>query len=316
MKLLKAVKPNPSDSEGLEKEVLKTMKELYRFVLGKKRISNSQDALEEAINSGRVFYFNGAFRGKFNKSISAILKDLGARWNIKDASWRLPHQLIPAHIGAAITQAEFRNVADIEELNRRLQDAKLPPKDFSKAIKSNLDYYNGQISATLHNVQVVQPKFSEEQKEQIIKKYSDNMKLNIQKWETSEISRLRKIVEEQVKKGIRYSDLTEIIMKEFDAPIKKAKFLAEQETHLLVAEMKEQQYRKAGINQYQWHTRNEPTGHNKGNVRPDHASLDGKIFDWDHPPVVDQKTGRRAHPGQDFRCRCVAIPVYKKSQSE
>jgi uncharacterized protein with gpF-like domain len=45
------------------------------------------------------------------------------------------------------------------------------------------------------------------------------------------------------------------------------------------------------------------------NVRPDHKRLDGKIFNWDDAPISNTKTGKRAHPGQDYGCNCVARPI-------
>lgn len=39
-------------------------------------------------------------------------------------------------------------------------------------------------------------------------------------------------------------------------------------------------------------------------------ALNHKRFRWDNPPVVDEKTGRRCHPGKDYQCRCCALPVF------
>lgn len=57
-----------------------------------------------------------------------------------------------------------------------------------------------------------------------------------------------------------------------------------------------------GIETYTWDTSND------SRVRPDHRRLNGKVFAWNDPPVVNLKTGRRAHPGGDFYCRCLALP--------
>jgi uncharacterized protein with gpF-like domain len=43
-------------------------------------------------------------------------------------------------------------------------------------------------------------------------------------------------------------------------------------------------------------------------VRDDHLALENTRHSWDNPPVVDSRTGRTAHPGGDFNCRCVAEP--------
>jgi hypothetical protein len=45
-------------------------------------------------------------------------------------------------------------------------------------------------------------------------------------------------------------------------------------------------------------------------VRERHAELNGKRFKWGDPPVVDIQTGRRAESGEDYQCRCVALPVF------
>lgn len=39
-------------------------------------------------------------------------------------------------------------------------------------------------------------------------------------------------------------------------------------------------------------------------TRPDHKRLDGQFFKWSEPPIVDQRTGFRSHPGCNANCRC------------
>ena len=66
----------------------------------------------------------------------------------------------------------------------------------------------------------------------------------------------------------------------------------------------QQQQRDAGVEEYIW------SDSGDGRVRPSHKKLNGKRFRWDDPPVVDEKTGRRCHPGEDYECRCVALAVF------
>ena len=73
---------------------------------------------------------------------------------------------------------------------------------------------------------------------------------------------------------------------------------------------KQVRYQSAGVNQYKWKC---VVGSPNHPVRPMHAELGkrsdkGELFTWDNPPIVDSK-GDRKNPGQDFGCRCVAIPV-------
>jgi uncharacterized protein with gpF-like domain len=37
--------------------------------------------------------------------------------------------------------------------------------------------------------------------------------------------------------------------------------------------------------------------------------LNGHIYSFDDPPVTCQATQAHNNPGEDFRCRCVAIPI-------
>ena len=61
----------------------------------------------------------------------------------------------------------------------------------------------------------------------------------------------------------------------------------------------------AGIEEYIWST----TGDER--VRDSHRELNGKKFRWDTPP--ENSDGRACHPGEDYQCRCIGRPVFKKS---
>lgn len=44
-------------------------------------------------------------------------------------------------------------------------------------------------------------------------------------------------------------------------------------------------------------------------VRDRHRELNGKFFNWDEPPIADEKSGIRAHAGCIWNCRCYPEPV-------
>jgi len=58
-----------------------------------------------------------------------------------------------------------------------------------------------------------------------------------------------------------------------------------------------------GADSYIWRTSGDST------VRSDHKKLNGKIFQWNNPPVADERSGERAHPGCIYNCRCYAEPI-------
>jgi SPP1 gp7 family putative phage head morphogenesis protein len=71
---------------------------------------------------------------------------------------------------------------------------------------------------------------------------------------------------------------------------------------LFVSKYREAVFEENGVKKYIWSTANDIR------VRDRHRSLNNKVFSYDDPPVVDKKSGRRANPGEDYNCRCVAIP--------
>lgn len=73
-------------------------------------------------------------------------------------------------------------------------------------------------------------------------------------------------------------------------------------TEKLNADITESQQRDAGVSKYEW------SGVMDRRERKSHRELEGKIISWDNPPDVGN--GRKCHPGQDYQCRCCAIPVF------
>ncbi len=118
---------------------------------------------------------------------------------------------------------------------------------------------------------------------------------------------LRMKVQENVLAGNRYEGLVSDITKSFNVTASKAKFLARQETKLMTTKLKEDRYKEAGISEYKWVC---VTGSKNHPVRPMHKKNNGMIFSFDNPPTVDEN-GSRKNPGQDYNCRCMAVPIVR-----
>lgn len=110
------------------------------------------------------------------------------------------------------------------------------------------------------------------------------------------------IVMRAARAGTRVEQVQEQISERFDVTESKAEFLARDQVGKLNGELTQLRQSSVGITEYEWSTSQDER------VRARHAELEGTTHSWDDPPVVDEKTGRRAHPGQDFQCRCTAIP--------
>jgi SPP1 gp7 family putative phage head morphogenesis protein len=97
--------------------------------------------------------------------------------------------------------------------------------------------------------------------------------------------------------------LSDRIIERFAVSESRAALIARDQTLKLNSQIQQEQQKQAGVEQYVW------LAIGDSRTREDHADLNGTTHDWSMPPVVDEETGRRAHPGQDINCRCQAIPV-------
>ena len=299
----------PAYYAAIEKEINAFFREtLYRPLLlciQDQGLENVRDALADAIASGRVEYSDGVFRGRFNAAISKRLRDIGAKYRPISKVWTMD-KVIPPEIAIAIAQAEARYQALMRSLIRTLDDI-----DIDKAIegarfeKSYEKTVGAMDSAFVQSVRAVTiaPKMTPDMKTVIARDWTNNLKLYIRDWTASNILKLRQKIQANSFSGQRFENLIKTIQDNYGVSKTKAKFLARQETSLLMSKMREERYKDVGLLTYRW------SGSLDERERPDHRLLEGKIFSWDSPPIVDRKTGRTGHPGEDFLCRCLAIPI-------
>lgn len=115
---------------------------------------------------------------------------------------------------------------------------------------------------------------------------------------TTYMAQLRPLVLNGIQHGQRYEVLQREIMARNNVTESRAKLIARDQTAKLNSSISEARQVQLGITKYEWQTSGDER------VRSSHAEHDGKIYSWDNPP---EDTG---HPGQDYQCRCVAIPVF------
>ena len=160
-----------------------------------------------------------------------------------------------------------------------------------------------QFAESVKPVLEIAPKMTDFQKSEIAKNYTNNLAFYIRKFADDEIVKLRQEIQPLVMAGYRAESLEKIIKKRESISARKAKFLARQETRLLVAEYTKNRMKQAGITRFRWRTVLD------GRERPEHKALNGQIFSWSEPPIIDARTGERGYPSQAFNCRCWAEPV-------
>lgn len=280
------------------------------------QLLNSVNDIVSALKTGRIIYKDGEFAGKFNaKTSKEFLKF--AKFDKRKSKWTvLDPGKVPNVIRIASQEAEAekeRVVTDFNQFFDNMEDRveSITP-ELSFDIAPTVNAVQGQLQKDLATVEV--PLFlSEDQKQRIIEDYNQNMSLNIKNWESEQVQRLRNMLTKGVEQGFGKETLKELIEREWKVSANKANFLARQETSLFVSKFRREQSIRAGVNRYKWSTsldeRVRPEDGSIYTQGPNHKRLHGKIFEYGNPPIVDTKKGRKAEPGEDFNCRCVAIPV-------
>lgn len=278
--------------------------------LGRKTIQNASQGLLEAIKSGRIQFNRGQFSGPFTSTLSKELKKMGALWDRTQGSWKIPMSKLPQDVRDAISVSITKYATTVDRIVARLErvDPDLVAEQFhgEKLFDAALFKTDKRIKAQLKNITVT-PELTTAQRGDIAKDYTENLRLYIKDWTKSEIVELRERVEKLALTGTRYDLLAKEIQKSYGVSQNKAKFLARQETSLMLSKFKETRYRAAGSAEYIWTC---VAGSPNHPVRPMHKRLDKTVQKWNDPPIIDDQ-GHRKHPGQDYNCRCTARPIIK-----
>lgn len=88
---------------------------------------------------------------------------------------------------------------------------------------------------------------------------------------------------------------------------RRARNIATDQVRKVYSDMNNSRMQKAGITHFEWKHR----GGSK-EPRPLHKhKLNGNIYAYNDPPVIDERTGEKGLPGQLPNCKCSARPVYK-----
>ncbi len=233
---------------------------------------------------------------------------MGAKWDRKTSSWKLPYAKLPQEVKSLIQVSDGKFKRALEAIDRKLGE--ILPKQVAENVKiahffdRTLFRIDKTFESQMKGITVV-PTLNPEERRKISEGYTTDIQRYIEDFSQKEILRLRKQVLESTLAGNRYEGLVDAIQSSYGVSERKAKFLARQETALMMAQFKSARYQEAGVKKYRWQC---VVGSPKHPVRPFHKRLDGKVFDWDHPPITDAD-GHRNNPGQDYNCRCLARPL-------
>lgn len=274
-------------------------------------------ALKRALRSGKVQYVRGAFSGDFTAAVSSAIKRIGGVFEKRSGTFRLSEALAPQWVRQEASdyfaRAHIAHDAIRRELDLAVEriDASRYDVDSEKTIKS-ID----QGWRTSAEKLAFKPPLSPTGRQALADNYSKNLDLYIKGWFKKDIIKLREDVQKNAETGYRFDSLIEKIQHRQQVGKSKATFLARQETALFMSEYREQRFAAAGVNKYQWSTSHDSRVRPASDLSPraklhagNHRILDGRVFEYTKPPIVDPHTGRRANPGRDYNCRCVDIPI-------
>lgn len=272
---------------------------------------NTKKGLIAALHGGKIQYRDEYFIGEFSSSISKTIRDMGGAWDKNRKAFKLSLAALPIEIKAAVSASKLKTervqkqleleLDRIETANEQLDTYQIP---FGPQVEKIIQDLDSQFEKVTPKDLMVEPQLGGGVSERLQEQYNKNLNYYIKGWRKDAIYRLREKMDENVFSGFRAKRMVDTIQSEYGVTKNKAKFLARQETSLLLSKYRQDRYEKIGIGRYVWVTSHD------ARVRHRHKDLDGRIFSWDQPPIVDQATGRRANPGEDFNCRCVAQPVF------
>ena len=172
---------------------------------------------------------------------------------------------------------------------------KLTIKEWKRAIKSTLgidireDYYLGDFYV-----------------EKLVEWVDYNVSL-IKTIPEDTLDKMRDIVYEGFTEGKTTTRIVKEIQHAYGVSKRRAELIARDQVAKLNGQIQKAQQQDAGITEYVWYT----VGDSR--VRESHRALNGKKFSWNDPPIVDERTGRRCHPAEDYQCRCIGRPVFNRN---
>lgn len=212
-----------------------------------------------------------------------------------DAKLRLLLQDVAAALEKRI--AEYGLDQKVEQIAKMAKNVSI--REWKRAVKDTLgidlldDYYNGEFF------------------EEAIRRWIAENVLLIKSIPNETLGNMREIILGSYLKGSSIRDIQKAIQETYNVSKRKAQLLARDQVSTLNAQLTKAQQTDAGCKKYRW------SDSHDSRVRDCHKELNGKIFSWDDPPEMWYETkrgrvytGRRCHPGEDYCCRCVAIPVF------
>jgi SPP1 gp7 family putative phage head morphogenesis protein len=109
------------------------------------------------------------------------------------------------------------------------------------------------------------------------------------------LAQVQKVALRGISAGERWETIAEAIEERFAVSESRAALIARDQVGKLYGSLNEARQKDLGLTKYTWRTSADER------VRPEHAELDGRTFEWSNPPS-------EGIPGSQINCRCSADP--------
>jgi SPP1 gp7 family putative phage head morphogenesis protein len=121
-------------------------------------------------------------------------------------------------------------------------------------------------------------------------------------------AQVRELFDDPDNFGRTAKEMKELLLERGGVSESRAQLIARDQTLKLNSALTKDRHERAGIKRYRW------SGSLDERERPRHRALEGQVFDWDAPPVTNDD-GEENHPGEDYQCRCCAVPVLDEDEA-
>lgn len=110
--------------------------------------------------------------------------------------------------------------------------------------------------------------------------------------------------------GMNFQELKEYINQLGTKTERRAELIAQDQTRKAFSTINAHRMADAGIRKFKWLHTGSGAHPREYHLRSyQNGGLNGGIFEFENPPVIDQKTGEVGFPAQLPYCKCVMIPV-------
>lgn len=290
-------------------------------ILESTTVYNDAFILRNAIEQGKIYYQDGAFysnTGKFSNAVAKELETIGAKYSKYRNAYLIDKTNVPTEILWAIDIVKAQTAAKAVLIQKYLtEQLGLLNKEekrlvFDSAVENIMQDLQKRVyqNARAGRIELITPKLTDFRKNEIAKRYTNNLDFWIKNWTEEEIVKMRDTVGKLAIDGKSRKDIAQYLQKQFGVSERKAKFLARNETSIATTSYLQAKYQDEGFTHFKWVTNLD------GRERKLHKELNGKIFAFNDPPIIYERTGQKGLPGETYNCRCSMIPIANKQWLE